>query len=316
METRASYMIVGGFVLVLIVGILVVALWVGGTRTDQATDTYRISFSGAVTGLRLGSSVLYRGVPVGSVTEITIDDEDNAIVVTIEVDASTPIKVDTEAVLELQILTGVANVQLVGGKPESPRLTPAPGETVAVIRAGQSALEELSESAPELIADLGNLVKRAELMFSDQNLRSISGILADVETLTSGFAGRSDDFGTMIDETKATLTSLSAAMSELTLFVQKMRQIAEEEGDRLRPTVDQVQNTAAAFARLAKNLDEVVSKNKRAFQDFASTGLYELSRFLTEARTLVAALQRLTERVERDPARFLFGDSQRGVKVD
>jgi len=316
METRASYMIVGGFVLVLVVGVLAVALWVGGTRTDEATDTYRISFAGAVTGLRLGSSVLYRGVPVGSVTEITIDDQDNAIVVTIEVDASTPIKVDTEAVLELQILTGVANVQLVGGKPESPRLEPAPGQQVAVIRAGQSALEELSESAPELIADLGGLVRRAELMFSDENLRAITGILADVETLSSTFAAKSDDFSDMVDETKATLTSLSAAMDELTQFVQKVREIAEEQGEQLKPTVNQVQNTAAAFSKLAKDLDRVVVKNERAFRDFASTGLYELSRFLTEARTLVAALQRLTERVERDPARFLFGDSQRGVKVE
>ena len=120
----------------------------------------------------------------------------------------------------------------------------------------------------------------------------------------------------MIDETKATLTSLTAAMNELTLFVQKVREIAEDQGDQLEPTVKQVQNTAAAFAKLAKDLDEVVLKNKRAFQDFASTGLYELSRFLTEARTLVAALQRLSERVERDPARFLLGDSHRGVTVE
>jgi phospholipid/cholesterol/gamma-HCH transport system substrate-binding protein len=79
--------------------------------------------------------------------------------------------------------------------------------------------------------------------------------------------------------------------------------------------VDQIQKTLKAFQNLASTLDEVVGKNKRALQDFASTGLYELSRFLTEARTLVAALQRLSERMERDPARFLFGDSQRGVNV-
>ncbi len=316
METRASYMIVGGFVLILVAGALAVALWIGGTRTDQATEFYRISFAGAVTGLRLGSSVLYRGVPVGSVTEIAIDDEDSAIIVTVEVDASTPIKVDTEAVLELQMLTGVANVQLVGGKPESPRLTPAPGEAVAATRAGQSAFEELSESAPELITNLGRLVNRAQLMFSDRNLKSVTGILADVNTLTSTFAEKSDQFGAMIDEANTTMTSLSAAMNEMTLFVRELRRITEEEGDLLGPTVNQVQKTAAEFAKLAKNLDEVVNKNKRALQDFASTGLYELSRFLTEARTLVAALQRLTERVERDPARFLFGDSQRGVQVD
>jgi hypothetical protein len=36
---------------------------------------------------------------------------------------------------------------------------------------------------------------------------------------------------------------------------------------------------------------------------------------MAEARVLVAALSRLVDQIERDPARFLFGDRQQGVEV-
>jgi hypothetical protein len=37
-----------------------------------------------------------------------------------------------------------------------------------------------------------------------------------------------------------------------------------------------------------------------------------MSRFLAEARELVAALTRISDRFETDPARFMFGDSTQG----
>ncbi|MCP4327162.1 MAG: MCE family protein [Alphaproteobacteria bacterium] len=315
METRASYVIVGGFVLALLAGLLVVVLWVGGSRTTADTIDYKIVFTGSVTGLRIGNAVLYRGVPVGSVSKIAIDPDTHQVIAIVEVNATTPIKVDTEAFLELQLLTNVAVVQLVGGNPNSPPLVPAEDQDMAQIRAGASAIEELTRSAPELVADLNTLIVRAQLIFSDQNINSISGILSDVNTLTSAFATNSDEIDGMIGDISYTLKSLSKTMDELGLFVQQVRAIAEEEGKQLTPTLAQVQTTLKSFSNLAKNLDEVVSDNKRSLQDFSSTGLYELSRFMTEARALVSALQRLAERLERDPARFLFGDSQRGVNV-
>ena len=48
--------------------------------------------------------------------------------------------------------------------------------------------------------------------------------------------------------------------------------------------------------------------------DFSSDGLYELSQFIRESRVLVANLTRLAAQIERDPARFFFGDTQRGFQ--
>lgn len=56
----------------------------------------------------------------------------------------------------------------------------------------------------------------------------------------------------------------------------------------------------------------MVAENRPSLHDFSSEGLYELSRFLVEARALVASLSRVSDRFESDPARFMFGDSAQG----
>lgn len=322
METRASYLIVGGFVLALIAGILAFALWLGGQDSGEKTVVYYVEFQGTVSGLQVGSTVLYRGIPVGSVTAIDIGGDGNIITATTEIREDTPVKEDTEAFLEHQLLTGVAVIQLSGGSPEAPLLSPPPGKDVAVIRARASTIEEITESAPELIDSVGDLVDRAQLLFSDDNMASITGILKDVNTITSSVASRTGEIETIIDEAAGTVESLGNAMNELELLASDLRimtadmgEIIKQQTGVLEPTVAQVKETAAVFSSLARDLNTIVKDNERAINDFASGGLYELTRFLTEARDLVAALQRLTEQIERDPARFLFGDQQRGVNV-
>jgi phospholipid/cholesterol/gamma-HCH transport system substrate-binding protein len=98
METRASYILVGSFVLGLIGAAFVFVIWLAGARFEAAPTRYLVYFEGSVTGLAVASPVRYRGVPVGSVTDIRIDPENIArIRVTAEISAETPIKTDTEA---------------------------------------------------------------------------------------------------------------------------------------------------------------------------------------------------------------------------
>jgi ABC-type transport system involved in resistance to organic solvents, periplasmic component len=75
METRANYVLVGGFVLALVAGLLAFILWLAKVQFDVELKRFDIYFVGPVTGLKVGSSVSYRGISVGEVTEIEIDPE-------------------------------------------------------------------------------------------------------------------------------------------------------------------------------------------------------------------------------------------------
>ena len=71
----------------------------------------------------------YRGVPIGTVTQIGIDLENVELIeVTLAIKKGTPIKTDTIASLALQGITGLSFVQLTGGTRNAPTLEPRPGK--------------------------------------------------------------------------------------------------------------------------------------------------------------------------------------------
>ena len=66
---------------------------------------------------------------------------------------------------------------------------------------------------------------------------------------------------------------------------------------------------------MANEIQALVAENREPLQDFTSGGLYELNTLLIEARALLSGLNRVTTEVQRDPARFLFGDQQSGYEA-
>ena len=73
METRANYVAVGAFVVILLVAAAGVMLWLIGSQFAVKVGYFHISFEGSVSGLTKDSTVRYNGVPVGKVSDIAID---------------------------------------------------------------------------------------------------------------------------------------------------------------------------------------------------------------------------------------------------
>ena len=93
METRANYLLVGSFVLIIFAGTILFVLWLAKFQFDQKFTRYDIEFQGSVSGMKVGSSVELNGIPVGEVIAIGIDERDvEKVKVTIEVPATTPIR--------------------------------------------------------------------------------------------------------------------------------------------------------------------------------------------------------------------------------
>ena len=126
METRANFIIIGLFTLL---GILVgfgFFLWLASVQINRQYAQYGVLFEN-VSGLDQSAEVLFNGVSVGSVTGIRIwEDDPSKAYVGIEIDATTPIAVDTIARLESQGVTSVAYIALSGGAPGAALLTPTP----------------------------------------------------------------------------------------------------------------------------------------------------------------------------------------------
>ncbi len=330
METRASYLLVGVFALLSMAGFVVAVVWMAGVNLDEDFAYYDIFFEGSVSGLKPGNAVRYRGIPVGVVSDMAINPENvEQVRVTIEIPEDTPVKQDTEAALEFQGITGVAYVQLLGGTHAAPDLREAAGDGRPVIQSRPSQLQELFDSAPELVSRITALVNRANLLFDEDNRKNVAKTLSNVGTISGVLAERSSDIDGFLGDATMTMKELRGAAKETGQTIKDIQKLAASirtlsdglnkdlsgVGDEAKKSLIEVRKTAQEFRRASFVLADLVESNREPVDTFASSGLYEFTQLLSETRVLVGALTRISSQIERDPARFLFGKTQPGVEV-
>ncbi len=338
METRAHYLLVGVFVILLGVGLLGFIIWLIGAQQSGPTARYLIFYDGSVTGLREGGSVRLNGVKVGSVGTVSLDLKQlGRVRIEIDILADIPIKTDTVASLELEGLTGGRYVLLSGGTDAAPMLEKPPDEPYPVIPSKPSSLEELLEDAPDVVANVNRLLVNANRIFSEENVRNFSNTLANVSALSDTLADNRDEVDSIIKNANLALQSLDSAAAT----VDRLASLLEQDGQRLIDKADgtlgkidhladtlnttasdfardlgsvtqQARRGAASFVRAADQVALIIEENREPILDFTSQGLFEFVSFLTEAREVIGNLKNITTDVERSPSRFFFGNSQEG----
>jgi len=331
-ETRASYIAVGGFVLVLIAVLVAFVAWLTRTHLERASDRYLVYFSGAVSGLQPGSPVRYLGIPVGTVGNIEIDPEDvRRVRVTVDINQGTPIKTNSVASLELQGLTGGVFIQISSGSQEAPLL--AEQDWPRVIPSRPSNLAALFDATPLLLENMVTLTRRATNLFSEENQRALTEILVNVQTLSEQLAGVSTSLAPGIRSGEQALADVGALTRELRAVLPGILQDVDSAAEQARRTMASFENTSRSLEkeigqsggdlremlksirRTSDQLAALVSENREPVRDFTGTGLYEVTQLLNELRDLVGSLSRFTLRLERDPAGALLGGTRNGVET-
>ena len=169
METKASYTLVGAFVLGLIGAGIFFVLWLAPSGASKQAYEYRVHFKNAVTGLQVGAPVRYRGIPVGEVVAIGLAAGDPDVAeVRIKVDTKTPVHDKMVASLETQGLTGAPFIQLktpvVAGAPQrGAPLVPEKGKEPPIIPGDPTGLEKIFEEFPNAIAAVTELELTSEI---------------------------------------------------------------------------------------------------------------------------------------------------------
>jgi phospholipid/cholesterol/gamma-HCH transport system substrate-binding protein len=323
METRASYFLVGLFVLTIIAGAIMTFMWVVRFQLRDDRIFYYVYFGGAVTGLQEGSPVRLRGVPVGTVTDIALDDQNVELIqVTLGIRPGTPVKENTRATIQPAGITGAFFIQLTGGTNDSPDLLPAEGKRRAVIQPEASQIEKILIGAPELLTQLAELSQRANRLLADENINNVSQALRDLAKVTSTVAGRSGEIDQLIGNTSKTLAALEKTSTSFVTVAGDLSKLSNElnrSTGRLTNSADgaitDLRNTLKRFDQLGTELTRLVTDVRGPTKDFSTTGLFELTQLLIDARTLLQRWSRVTVQFERDPARFLFGDQNKGVEA-
>ncbi|HEY0302468.1 MAG TPA: MlaD family protein [Rhizomicrobium sp.] len=285
METKANYIAVGAFVLACMLALVVTVLWLAGVQYSQEYVYYTTTFHGSVTGLGKGTVVRYNGIEVGRVDGLAFDPGDpKSVVATLQVRPDLQIHTDATASIASQGLTGGSYVEIIGGSKNTGVFKQTTSKPFPDIKSKPSTLAQLEQSAPEVVAKLNKIADKLNLLLDDKNRKAIAAILTNLDTITSTVAARSGD----ID---ATLRN----SSELT------RNLAVATHD-LHPTLVQANVTLKRLDKLALDADQVVTGD----------GIAQLSALIADGRRLVNSLTKLSDELNREPTRVIFGDRRKG----
>lgn len=285
METKANYVAVGAFVLICMIGVVVTLLWLAGAQYSQEYEYFQTSFKGPVTGLGNGTTVRYNGIDVGRVTELKFDPNDpQKVIANLQVKPLLGIRQDSEASIESQGLTGGSYVEISGGTKKSHELTPAYPGQIPFIKSKPSTLQQLEQSAPELFDKLNHAADKINVLLSPQNMKNFSGILGNLNDVTGNLNKITTPLAKDMPEIDATLKNVAKASAQL------------------GPTLTDADVSVKKFGKLSSDADAFVN----------GEGLNQLTDLLREARGLVASLTRLSNELDRQPTKLLFGDRHKG----
>ena len=318
METQARHVLVGSFVIAIVVAIFVAVVWIAGVEPGRKPAVFDIYFTGAVTGLAEGAPVRYSGVQIGRVRNISLDPANvERVRVQIEVNRPSVIKEDAVASLELQGITGYAFVQITGGTKDSPVLQAKTGQRYPVIQSTPSQLEKVFRSAPELLDRALLIADRLANVLDDTNRKALSDTLQNIQNATAALGGKGEDINGILVESAETMRELRKTLVSINGLSEGLdKKLVGRDGaiEKLNNALDGAGVAVQKLADTSARLDAMVQENRPALREFSQRGLGDLNQLITETRQLVAGLTRLTGEIERDPARFFFGDRREGYR--
>ena len=298
-ENKASYAKIGFFVL--LGGILILlAVAVAGTRVfKRQTVLAETYFSESVSGLDIGSTVKYRGVPVGEVQKIGFvypiyvrdsklevpAEQSRQIMVVMSLDPSRFTMLDighSEALLERMAgnglrakisasgVTGMSFIQLdyFGGKaddPVNPPLRPVWTPKHIYIPSSRSTIESLKLAMDDMVIKAGRLDIAA---LGDGLLNTLELVQkklnnADVETANAETLALLKELRSTSEALKNIIESpdLSKIPAELLAAVSGFRSSADQIAKDLPPLTGKVGTLAERAAAVAEQTGETVAKN-------------------------------------------------------
>ena len=257
METRVRYIFVGSFLIVAALCFAAALLWYsrGTSRTDA--DFYAIYFRNhSLSGMQVGSAVTMRGIKVGRVETVKIPaEQDDGVRVEVSVDRAVPINKKTHAVIERNVLTGLASVELKTLEQASVASSPA-DETLTVIAEGRGQLDIIKSSLSETVANLNRTLLKAQALFDEENQQSLSSILQNVKQVTdrlakeeSGLNRLQQEMTHMIKLSETVLQKVGGNFSDLSLSLEGTSDVISRE------IVSATQALQLAAEKISRTLD-------------------------------------------------------------
>jgi phospholipid/cholesterol/gamma-HCH transport system substrate-binding protein len=302
METEGRYTLVGTLVLAVIALLTVTVVWLTGAADRVAYQNYTLYFKQqSLDGLAVGSPVKIRGIKVGVVDSYRFaTGKDEAVSVTARIDEGVPVHVGAEAYIKRNLVTGIASVEINNGPSDAPLLDVVPqGERYPVIAEGSSDIDKVATAVSQLAVNGAQVLERMNTLLSDENQRSISQTLANLNELSAHLAANKQDFN-------AAAQGIRDAADEFRVASASIGQAATHAEDSIASIGQNADIALKEAAVTMEKLQREASLISGQIQQLTETSTLELTNLSRDVRTSADALGTAGQRLS-DPRAILFG---------
>ncbi|MBI4847237.1 MAG: MCE family protein [Nitrospirae bacterium] len=324
MSKQANKALIGSFVVGAVVLVIAGVLIFGSGRLFTKMEKHVLYFKGSVKGLNIGSPVMFRGVKIGSVTDILLqfNSEDLSMRIPVIIDVEPEKFISQDNVREMgkgyidQLITKGLRAQLqmqsmVTGQlminldfyPDKPAMLAETKGEYPEIPTISSNLEELTEKLGSLpieemfskmvkaIEGIEKIVNSPELIGSvgsfDQALKDIHSLLANIDKQFTPLAN-------------SVINTSIAAQSALGQFEKTIKM---EEGAPADLAVE-IKKTLATTRDAMEAVKSITAKD--------SESVYELNNALKELSAAARSIRFMTDYLEQHPEALIRGKKDAG----
>jgi ABC-type transporter Mla subunit MlaD len=169
----------------------------------------------------------------------------------------------------------------------------------------EQSLGVVMQEVPGLLKDIRGLLTEVT---SGKTADNIDKILADVVEFTDSLDKAAPAVQQLIKQTEQSAASIQRVADSAD-------QMMTTNQETIDTTIADLQGTVDAVRRMVDQVNNMIAENRQGLRDFTETGLYEITGLAQDAQRMVNQITRVTEQLERDPGRFLFGDRGQGVRA-
>ena len=253
METKANYLMIGGFVLGVLAFAFIFVFWISNFASGG--KRYKIVFESSVAGLTSGSSVSFNGIKVGEVQSFALDPEDGRKVqVLIGVDDMTPVRKDSRARIQSFGLTGGSGIQITPGTPQSPLLEATDEDPVPTIEAGRGG-GGLFDAAPAALNSASAFIQRLDDLVA-KNEDAVSSTMSNVDQFTTMLKDQNEKISQTIKELEEASKSFNALAGKLDTNVDGLSQQAKQGLQNFNATMEEAHSAAISLNRILENFEK------------------------------------------------------------
>ena len=178
-----------------------------------------------------------------------------------------------------------------------------------MIRSAPSRFDVFLSSLPELVAGANDVVKRANRLFDEDNLKAVTHALGNLENASRGLPQTVHDLNALVSE-------LRGATAELGATARSARGVIVAVGPDVRAGgAAPARGRRSSGASRAMSSNSILAENRQDIRAFTRDGLPEIERFVREGRAAAADIRALSNSLREDPTQLLYQPAERGVEI-